>query len=127
MSLRSFAIFMAIGTLLAWAAWGLILVNVNPFETSLGGLSLFYLTLAVAIVGTVTLSLAFIRVVIFRRSQVPSREIRIAFRHAVLFTTVALISLILSANGWVRTWHLVALVALAALAEGAFRSLQRRN
>ena len=118
---------MALGTVLAWAAWALIVLNVNPFETGLGGLVLFYVTLAVAIVGTVTLGLSFLRVVLLRRSRVPSREIQIAFRHAVLFMIVSVLSLLLSAYGWVRTWHLVALIALAMLAEGTFRYLQKRD
>lgn len=127
MSLRSFVSLMAVGTVLAWAAWALILLNVNPFETSLAGLALFYVTLAAGIVGAVTLALTFIRVGLLRRAHVPGREIKIAFRHALLFMFVAIFSLILSAHGWVHTWHLVALVALAALAEGAVRISQARK
>lgn len=117
MGLRAYSLLMALGTLLAWAAWTIIVINVDPREAGLAGFFMFYLTLGAALVGTLSLFLSFFRVIVLRRRDVPSREIRHAFRHAILFAGVAIVSLMLSAHGWMRTWHLVALVAVASIAE----------
>jgi hypothetical protein len=126
MTLRGFSLLMALGSLLAWAAWVMIIVNIDPSEAGFAGFLLFYATLAVALVGTVTLALSFIRLVILRRKAVPSREIGTSFRHAMLFAAVAITSLALSAHGYLQTWHLVLLVALVTLVEAGFIQLQRR-
>ena len=120
MSLRTFVLAMVGATVLAWIAWGSILTGVDPVESGLPGILLFYVTLSVASAGTVSLLLAFIRLKVLKRHDVPSREVHIAFRHAVLFTFVLIVSLLLSARGGVHTWQLVALVALVVLAEQFF-------
>lgn len=126
MSLRRFALLMAFGTLLAWTAWVIVLFNVNPAEAGLTGLLLFFITLGAALVGTLTLLFSFVRISLLHRNSVPSREIRTSFRHALSFSFVAVISLALSAQGWLQTWHLVALIAAMSLAEALFVQMRRR-
>lgn len=116
---------MSLGTFLAWASWLIVILNVSPLEAAAAGFLMFYLTLAMALVGSVALVGSFVRLVVLRRREVPSREIRIAFRHAVLFAAVAVATLMLSVGGWLRIWHVIALVAVASLAEAVF--LQMRS
>lgn len=108
---------MVLGTLLAWGAWAIVLIGISPLQAGMTGFLLFYLTLGAALVGMATLGLTFIRIVILNRKSVPSREIRTAFRHALLFAVVAIASLALSANGALQTWHVIALIAAMSLAE----------
>ncbi|HWR00057.1 MAG TPA: hypothetical protein VN397_04410 [Candidatus Methylomirabilis sp.] len=125
MGLRTYVLLMALGTFLAWMAWGVIVMNVNPQEAGFIGFFMFYLTLAVALAGTLALLGTFFRIIVLKRHEVPSREIRIAFRHAVVFAGVAIASLLLSANGLLRTWHVVALVAVASIVEYLFLQAQQ--
>jgi hypothetical protein len=117
MGLRAYILLMSLGTLLAWTAWGVILFNVSPTEAGFAGLLIFYLTLSMALVGSLALIGTFVRIVVLHKHQVPSREIRIAFRHALLFSVVAVITLALSRNDALRTWHVVILIVLASIIE----------
>lgn len=127
MSLRWFVIVMLLGTLLAWASWGLIVWNIDPREAGLPGFLMFYVTLAAAAVGTATLLLALVRIVVFQRKDVPSREIRTSFRQAILVATAAILSLPLAAHGLLRTWHLVVFALLAVVAEYLITHLSRQR
>lgn len=126
MTLRNFSLLIALGTLLAWGAWAIILLNVDPREAGIPGFIMFYLTLGAGLTGTVALALSFLRIIVLRRKSVPSREINVSFRHAVLFAVVTVGSLILSSQGWMRTWHVVALIAIVTLIEAFFLQTRRR-
>jgi hypothetical protein len=117
MSLRSFILLMILGTVLACMAWIIILFSVDPRDAGIPGFTMFYLTLGAALTGMALLALTFVRLIILKRRDVPVREIRIAFRHALLFSFVAVGSLALSAHGWLRTWHVIVLIAIASIAE----------
>lgn len=123
MTLRNFIFAMVLGTLLAWGAWVVVLIGISPLQAGMTGFLLFYVTLAAALVGSMTLFMTFVRLVVMRRKQVPVREIQTAFRHAVLFAIVAVSSLALSANGALQTWHVVALIAAMSLAETIWAQL----
>ena len=120
MSLRNFVLVMLLGSLLSWVAWTLIVIGVNPQEAGFMALAVFYVTLAVALTGTAALILSFIRIKLLRHHNVPSREVQTAFRHAIFFAAVAVASLALSQNGMFHTWHVVALIAAASIAEFLF-------
>ncbi|MEN9558377.1 MAG: hypothetical protein RL141_746 [Candidatus Parcubacteria bacterium] len=117
---------MAIGSAVAWGAWAVVLFNINPDEAGLAGVLLFFITLAMALMGTLSLGFAAFRVRVLGRRDVVSREIHAAFRHAFLFTFVAIASLVLSANDLLHTWHLMALVAFAVAVEFGLSSIDGR-
>ena len=108
---------MAAGTLLAWGAWSAVLLNVNPDEGGFVGLLLFYLTLLISLIGTFALMGIFFRVYIKKRKHVVIREVHIAFRHAIFMATMAVVSLGLSAHGWLKWWVFLLLLAVIALLE----------
>lgn len=116
---------MTIGTVLAWIGWSIVILNISPREAGFFGFALFYTTLAVALVGTFALLGSCIRLLILKRRDVPSREIKIAFRHAVLFSAAAIISLFLSAHGWFRMWEVALLILLVSAVEYAVLKGQR--
>jgi len=120
MTFRTYLILMGLGTLISWGAWVLVLYTTNPFEAGASGFVLFYLTLGMSLIGTLTLLGMAYRVFFLRRHAVMMREVRISFRHAVFLSLVAVGALALSAQGWLKWWALLALFILMSLVEYFF-------
>lgn len=119
MSIQTFLSLMSVGSALAWFAWAVTLFRVNPFEMGVSALVMFYLTLSIALVGTLTVIGSVLRIHLLRR-EVHGREIRTAFRHAVLFAAIAIATLILSAAGKFQTYHTIIAIAIASIIEYFF-------
>lgn len=117
MNYASYLWFMGAGTLLAWGAWAAVIFQVNPDEAGILGIVLFYLTLAISLVGSFSIMGVAYRVHALKRTHVVSREVRIAFRHAVLLSAVAIASLILSTTSWLRWWTFLILIASVGIIE----------
>ncbi len=117
MSFRAYLILMACITLLVWAVWGMIVFNVNPLEAGTSGLVLFFVTLGTALIGSLSLLGILFRVFILKRQSVMAREVKIAFRHAVLLSTIAVVALSLSARELLHWWILIVLIACACVIE----------
>lgn len=113
-------IFMLLGTFLSWSAWGLVIWNMDPTEAGIAGFVLFYLTLLMSLVGTMTLLGVVYRVMLLKRHALVMREVRIAFRHAILISLVGIISLILSGLGFLRWWAITAMILLVCGLEYLF-------
>ncbi len=113
-------LFMSVATALAAGAWLFVLWSVNPFEASAAGFVMFYLTLLMSLVGLLTIAGVGYRVLILRRTDVVSREVRISFRHAVFLSLIAVIALALSAAGWLRWWTIIGLIAIVSVVEYVF-------
>lgn len=101
---------MVVATIASLLGWMYILFNVNPNEAGLVGFGLFYLTLFASCVGLLTLAGVSVRVHVRKRQATAFREVRIAFRHGVLLSFVAILSLALSANGLLHVWWFLGFV-----------------
>ena len=117
MSFRSYLALMALCTLIAWAAWALVIFNVNPDEAGLSGFLLFYVTLGTGLIGTLSLLGIWYRVILLGRKDVVTREVKASFRHAVLLSFVAGSALALSAKGLLHWWVLFVLIIAASVLE----------
>lgn len=113
-------LFMSVATALSAGAWFFVMWSVNPFEASAAGFVMFYLTLLMMLVGLLTIAGVGYRVLILRRTDVVSREVRISFRHAVFLSLIAVIALALSASGWLHWWAVLALIATVSIVEYVF-------
>lgn len=113
MSFRSFLFVLFAGTILSWATLLSVIFFVNPSEAGVFGLLAFYLSAFIACLGSFSLLGTVWRVLIRRRQETSFREVRIAFRHALLLSGFAVILLLLSAQNWLN-W-VVFLFLLAAL------------
>lgn len=111
---------MIAGTLLAWMGWMLVLNTIDQQETGLPGLGLFYLTLFVSLVGTLATLGVLYRVRMLKQHQLLSREVKISFRHGVMLSLVAVISLALSAQSLLFWWNFIALIIFVAAIEYGF-------
>ncbi|KAA0206583.1 hypothetical protein EDM68_01775 [Candidatus Uhrbacteria bacterium] len=110
MKYGSFIALMVAATLASLLGWLYILFNVDPGEAGIVGFALFYLTLFAACVGLLTLAGVTVRVHIRKRHATAFREVRVAFRHGVLLSFVAILSLALSANGLLNFWWFLGFV-----------------
>ena len=123
----SFAMFLWVmgGTsLVALGGWLYVLAFVDPVEAGWLGLLLFYITLYSACIGIFAMLGVFYRVRFRGRSDVMSREVKVAVRHAVMFATVFVVSLALSAKNLLTWWNLAALFAVIGLIEYTFLLVQ---
>jgi len=125
MSFRWYIFFMLASTALAWVAWFIVLLNVNPLETGLFGFLLFYITLVTGMIGSLSLVGVFYRVVLLKRKDVISREVKVSFRHALLLSFVAVSSLALSSQGVLHWWVLLVLILVASMFEYASLLVQQ--
>lgn len=114
MTIRSFLFLVLVGSVVAWAAFLSVLFFVDPPQVSgIIGLLAFYLTAFIASLGTLTFLGVGWRVSIRKRHDTAFREVRIAFRHAILLSLFSLGLLLLSSQGWLN-WP-VFLMLFAAL------------
>lgn len=125
MSFRSYVLFMSASTAIAWAAWFIVLYNVNPLETGIFGFVLFYITLVTGMIGSLSLIGVFYRVVLLRRRDVISREVKVSFRHALLLSFVGVSALVLSSQGLLHWWVLFVLILVASMFEYASLLIQQ--
>lgn len=118
MTLKTYLITIAVGTVLCFVAWGTVIVNIDPDEAGVVGFFLFYTTLFLGIIGlSSTLGLA-IRKLVFVQEEVVFRHIKRTFRQSIIFALLAIVTLILLQIGFLRWWNAVILVALGIVLEG---------
>ena len=115
---------MGVGSGLAWAAWTMVLFTVNPYEAGFAGLLFFYVTLLLALVGTLSLAGVAYRVGWLKHEDTLAKQVRISFRHAILLSAVVVSSLVLVAGGRFRWYWLLTVLACAACVEYVFLLVQ---
>ncbi|MCC7357143.1 hypothetical protein IT408_01415 [Candidatus Uhrbacteria bacterium] len=120
MSFRLYVLLMFFSTTIAWTAWTFVLFNVQPGVSGLTGLVLFYITLVISLMGSLTLIGLAIRLLISRGKEkgLEFRDVRISFRHAVLLSILSVGALILSSNAMFTWWSCLLLIIIAMLIEG---------
>ncbi len=117
MSFVAYLLLMLFGTALSWGAWVLVLQSVNPDESGIVGFVMFYLTLIMALIGTLSLIELLLRKAFGRERLVLARDVRTSFRHGVLLSLITALSLGLTAQGWFTWWVLLIMLAVAGLIE----------
>ncbi|HEU0050831.1 MAG TPA: hypothetical protein VFQ60_02115 [Patescibacteria group bacterium] len=115
---------MAIAAVLAWASWIYVIFAVDPTEAGIMSRILFYLTFCLALVGTLSVLGVLYRVKWAKKDQLLIREVRIAFRHAIMLSLAAIISLMLAAKDLLTWWNFLALFVGIGLIEYLFLLMQ---
>ncbi len=111
-------------TLLAWVGWLTVLFRLDPGETGIMGLVLFYITLFAALVGSIAVGGVLYRVLFLKRQQIVMREVRISFRHGIMLAFVAVATLALSAQNLLIWWNVLGLFAVLGVIEYVFVSME---
>lgn len=124
MTFRDYLLVMVIATVAAWAGWIVVLVSIDPTRSGWMGFLFFYLMLAIALVGTLSIVGAGMRVWL-KREELVSRHVSRAFRQAILVSILVVGSLVLLSHALLTWWVMVLLVLALALIELVFMSAER--
>lgn len=123
MTLFHYILAMAIGTFISWGGWFYVISTVNPFDTGLMGVILFYTSLTCALGGTFAIGGYFIRTFLFPKELVFQR-VFISFRQGFSFALLTDGFLILQSMR-LLTWYNVAFL-IAGLTLAEFFMISRR-
>lgn len=125
MSLRLYLIFMIFGTVLCWAAWGVVIHNIDPATAGLLGLSFFYLSLFLALVGSASVVGFVVKMSMLKDNDVIFRHTKRNFRQSIIFALLVTLCLGLLRSGWLHWWSAVLIVLLGLTIEGMFFSKRK--
>lgn len=124
MRLKPFIILILLATLLSWISWGFVVVTIDPFFAEPIAFIFFYLSLLVALIGTVSLIFltVYTKVVPIDAPvyRVVSRSLRDGLMVAVLLVTL----LALQGFQLLTIWNIGIFVVLLLLAVSFYLTLQ---
>jgi len=89
---------------MALGVWMWTLISINPETSGPAGILLFYISLALALVGIFALLGLWVRVMIVRTSEMRVLVVRASFRQAILFMLLVISSLVLQMQGMISWW-----------------------
>ncbi len=110
---------MTIGTVLCWGGWLWVLFFVNPYEAGIWGVVLFYAALFLGLLGALSLFGFSFRVLLIKH-EFAYKQVKHAFRQAMILAGLVVIVLYLWSHGLLVWWNLVLLVLLMAGVEYFF-------
>ncbi|MEK7648544.1 MAG: hypothetical protein AAB400_01365 [Patescibacteria group bacterium] len=116
MTLFHYILMMLAGTLLSWGAWFYVISTVNPFDTGMVGLLLFYVSLTFSMIGTFAIIGFFVRTWVFKK-EIVFQRVHLSFRQAFSFALLVDGFLILQALRLLTWYNLAFLVVGLTLAE----------
>ncbi len=114
MSLTKYLITMFLGTMISFAAWIYVLLNVDPTKTNVLGFAFFYISLGLALTGLFSL-IGFGTRKIFMKKELDFRHVYVSFRQAVFISFILVVVLLLESNN-LFTWLNVILLITALTA-----------
>ena len=115
---------MSLATVAAWIAWVVVVNAIDPVAAGLLGFVLFFVSLAIALVGTLSILGLGIRIWL-RPEEAIARQTMRSVRHGVLISLLFILSLFLASQGLLRWWIMLLTVFTIALAELAFITHER--
>lgn len=116
MDLKKFLLSMSIATLLCWFGFFMVLVFISPQEIGSLTFLLFYLILALAVTGTLTI-IGFLLRKLFNRSELAFEHVKVSFRQAIWLSLILIISLYLQSKQLLAWWNAILLVLGLGLIE----------
>ncbi|MBI4090473.1 MAG: hypothetical protein HY422_00445 [Candidatus Komeilibacteria bacterium] len=117
MSVRGHILFMLMATLIAWIAWLMVLINVNPTMAAWWGFTLFYVTFFLSLFGSFT-TLGFVfRSLFLIRRKTTQYKITTSLRQAFLWSAALIIALGLQGQRLLSWWIFAIILIVFALIE----------
>lgn len=105
-----------LSSLISWAAWILVVLNLDPFESTWLSLTLFFISLSLALVGTYTLILFFLKK-LRSKSEIYTKHAMISLRQGTLLGICTILCLGLLMLGLLRIWNGLLVVFLMTMIE----------
>lgn len=119
MSHHRYLAFIATAGVLSWIAWIVVLLKLNPFESTALALGLFFLSLFLALMSTFTVVGFYFRVWL-NKNEIYYDHINIAFRQGLLLTVIAIGCLAFQLMRVLTWWSGLLFIAAVTLIEFYF-------
>ena len=116
MTFRAYLIIMACVSACAWLAWFVILYAIDPTKSGALGFFLFFLTLGMAFLSSVTLLGTAVRFWM-KTQDIVYRQVVRSLRQGLILTVLFIVALDLAGQGLLAWWVLILLVLIAAFLE----------
>ncbi len=114
MTLRQYIIIMIFGSILCWTAWGIVIVNIDPFQDTGVGFTFFYTSLFFALLGTISVFAFFIRKLFSREALPMFRYVKRSFSDSFFISVSLVVLLFLQGEAYLNWWNTgIFLLALA--------------
>jgi len=115
MNLKQYITIMLLGTILCWVAWFFVILNIDPFQDQGIGFGFFYLSLAFAFIGTVSI-LSFLLRNYFSKKNLPMfRYVQKSFKDSLFVSAVVVLMLFLQGKGYLNWWNTIIFVSTIIL------------
>jgi len=109
-------LLIALATIFSWAAWTLVILNLDPYESTDLALSLFFISTALALTGTFTIILFFLKKW-KAADNIYVKHVTISLRQGILLSACTTICLALLMLGLLRVWNGLLIVITMTLIE----------
>ncbi len=126
MNLKNFLLYMLFATVLSWIGFLVVVFLVNPYEIGILSLIVFYLVLALAIIGTFTI-LGFLWRRLFSKEELAFYHVIVSFRQALWLALVLNINLYLQSLGLFSWLNAILIILVLALIEFFCLNYQTEN
>ncbi|MCK5538531.1 MAG: hypothetical protein KAI79_17025 [Bacteroidales bacterium] len=110
MTLKKYLSTMLVVVFIAWASWVLVINVIDPYLTNWIGMTLFYASLFLALLGSASL-LGFIVRFVALRQKLAFRVVNDAFRQSFFFSFFLLAILFLLSRELFSWWNLIFLIS----------------
>lgn len=124
MSLHKYLKLMSILTGICWLAWLLVLFFISPNKIGLIGFILFYFSLFLAIIGSISILGFIIRIRLGKKPVF--RQVEISFRQGIWISVLVICILILQGLHLLRWWNALFLVLFLVFLELFFLTSGRK-
>jgi len=126
MALGRHLLIMLIVTLGAWIGWLAVIIQVNPEEAGFLGIVAFYLSLFLALFGSLSLLGITVRSLASKR-RLQGANLLVAMRQALLWTFALLVALVLQSQSLLNIWSLTILIVLFIMLEFFLSSIHHNS
>ncbi len=127
MTLRQYLILMSIGAFICWLAWFFVVSSIDPTQTSFFGFLFFYLSLFLALTGTVSVMGFLVKKIILKEDRVVFHHVKSTFRQGMLAALIIISGLILLQIKLLAWWSAILLVLFFTAVEGIIFTSRKYN
>lgn len=124
MTFKRYLTLISFSALFSWSAWYLVIQKLNPYDSQILSLALFFLSLFFALTSTLTLGGFYLRKW-FYKNEIFYSHLSIALRQSILLTLCIIGSLLFLMLGVLTWWDGLLLVLIIVLIEIYFSSNRR--